>query len=76
MTLQTAQVLVAIGSAYVGVGLLVALIYVFGGAGKIDPAARGSGMPPSVRLLIAPGVIGLWPLMLYKLAVQKVPPVS
>ncbi|MEL6366518.1 MAG: hypothetical protein AAFR91_12630 [Pseudomonadota bacterium] len=76
MTLQTAQTLVAIGSAYFGVGLLVALIYMFGGAGKIDPAARGRGMPPSVRLLIAPGVIGLWPLMLYKFAVQKAPPVS
>jgi len=59
---------------YAILGLLVALAYLFGGAGRIDPAAKT--MPLRARLLIAPGVIGLWPLMLTKLLSQKQPPVS
>ena len=60
---------------YAGIGLLIGLVYVFGGAGKIDPAAKGKGMPWRVRLLILPGVLGLWPLMLAKLFRQTEPPV-
>ena len=61
---------------YVAIGLLVGLVYLFGGAGRIDPAARGKGMPLRVRLLILPGVLGLWPLMLAKLFRQTEPPIS
>lgn len=61
---------------YAALGLLVGVIYVFGGAGRIDPAAKGKGMPIRVRLMILPGVVGLWPLMLVKLFAQKEPPVS
>ena len=61
---------------YFGLGLLVGLIFIFGGAGRIDPAAKGKGLPWRVRLLILPGVIGLWPVMLTKLFMQKEPPVS
>ena len=61
---------------YLAIGLLVALAYLFGGAGRIDPAAKGKGMPIRVRLMIMPGVIGLWPVMLTKLFVQKEPPIS
>lgn len=61
---------------YLLAGLLVALIYLFDGAGRIDPAARGKGMPIRVRLQIMPGIIGLWPLMALKLLRQKEPPLS
>ena len=61
---------------YVAIGLLVGLVYMFGGAGRIDPAATGKGMPLRVRLLILPGVLGLWPLMLAKLFRQTEPPIS
>lgn len=61
---------------YAAIGLLVGLIYMFGGAGRIDPAAKGKGMPWHVRLLILPGVLGLWPLMLSKLLRQTEPPIS
>jgi hypothetical protein len=60
---------------YFAMGLLVGLVYLFGGAGRIDPAARGKGLPIRVRLMILPGVMGLWPIMLTKLFVQKEPPV-
>lgn len=61
---------------YCLVGLVVAGIYALGGAGKIDPAAKGNGMPWRVRLLIIPGLMGLWPLMLAKLFVQSRPPIQ
>lgn len=61
---------------YLAVGVLVALIYLFGGVGRIDPAAKGKGMPFRARLLIMPGIIGLWPLMLSKLLRQKEPPLQ
>ncbi|MEM8785919.1 MAG: hypothetical protein AAGF19_08710, partial [Pseudomonadota bacterium] len=57
-------------------GLLVGVLYLFGGAGRIDPNARGKGLPIRVRLLILPGIVGLWPLMLAKLFTQTEPPIS
>ena len=76
MSESAANLLVTGLGIYAAIGLLVALAYLFGGAGRIDPAAKGKGMPIRVRLMIMPGVIGLWPLMLSKLFVQKEPPIS
>ena len=76
MNEQTANVIVLALGVHAVFGLLTGLIYVSGGAGRIDPAAKGGGMPWRVRLLILPGVIGLWPLMLAKLFTQTEPPVS
>ena len=76
MSEAAAEILVMGLGVYFGLGLLVGLIYMFGGAGRIDPAAKGKGLPFRVRLLILPGVAGLWPLMLTKLFTQKEPPVS
>ena len=76
MSEAAAEILVLALGVYFGLGLLVGLIFMFGGAGRIDPAAKGKGLPIRVRLLILPGVIGLWPIMLTKLFVQKEPPVS
>ncbi|MEM9181452.1 MAG: hypothetical protein AAGA89_17190 [Pseudomonadota bacterium] len=76
MSEAAAELLVLVLGIYVLIGLLVGLVYMFGGAGRIDPAAKGKGLPLRVRLLILPGVMGLWPIMLTKLFVQKEPPVS
>lgn len=76
MSESAAEFLVLGLGIYAGLGLLVGLIYMFGGGGRIDPAAKGKGLPVRVRLMILPGIIGLWPLMLIKLLVQKAPPVS
>ncbi|MEO1323703.1 MAG: hypothetical protein AAFV59_11915 [Pseudomonadota bacterium] len=76
MSEAAAETLVLAIGLYFAIGVLVGLIYMFGGAGRIDPAAKGKGLPFRVRLLILPGMIGLWPLMLVKLFAQKEPPVS
>ena len=76
MSEAAAETLVLAIGVYVALGLLVGLIYMFGGAGRIDPAAKGKGLPLRARILILPGIMGLWPIMLTKLFVQKEPPVS
>ena len=76
MSEAAAEILVLGLGLYFAIGALVGLIYMFGGAGRIDPAAKGKSLPLRVRLLIFPGVMGLWPLMLSKLFMQKEPPVS
>lgn len=76
MTDELASSIVMGFGLYLAVGVLVALIYLFGGVGRIDPAAKGKGMPFRARLLIMPGIIGLWPLMLSKLLRQKEPPLQ
>ncbi|MEM1037208.1 MAG: hypothetical protein AAGI14_10660 [Pseudomonadota bacterium] len=68
-----AQILLCV-MVYLAIGAVVALIYVFGGAGRIDPAAKGRGMPLRVRFMIFPGVMALWPLMALKLFTQTEPP--
>lgn len=47
---------------YLAVGAVVAVPFVIWGAGKIDPALKAS--PRTVRLLIYPGSVAVWPLML------------
>ncbi|NQY13038.1 MAG: hypothetical protein HRT81_04145 [Henriciella sp.] len=76
MSESTTNLFVTAIGIYFLIGFFVGLIYMFGGAGRIDPAAKGKGLPLRVRLLILPGTIGLWPIMLMKLFVQKEPPVS
>lgn len=76
MSEAAAEMLVLVLGIYALIGVLVGLIYMFGGAGRIDPAAKGKGLPLRVRLLVFPGIAGLWPLMLTKLFTQKEPPVS
>ncbi len=61
-------------SLYALLGLTTALIFVLGGVGRIDPTAKT--MPIRARLLVAPGIVGLWPLMLVKFVRQKEPPLS
>lgn len=76
MSEGAAELLVLGLGIYAAIGVLVGLIYVFGGAGRIDPAAKGKGLPFRVRLMILPGIAGLWPVMLTKLLTQTEPPVS
>lgn len=76
MSEELANLIVTVMGVYVVIGSIVGLAYMFGSAGKIDPAAKGKGLPLRARLLILPGVIGLWPLMLTKLLVQTEPPIS
>ena len=76
MSEGAAELLVLGLGIYALIGVFVGLLYVFGGAGRIDPAAKGKSLPLRVRLMILPGVAGLWPVMLAKLLSQTEPPVS
>jgi len=49
-------------SGYAVIGLLFAIAFVATGISRLDPAAKGSGF--GFRLIILPGVVALWPLLL------------
>ena len=69
-----ADLLVLAMGAYLALGALIALLFVFLGAGRIDPAAQG--MPLQARLIIWPGCTLLWPLILVKWLRGSGPPVA
>ena len=56
-----AEHLVVLAGLYVWVGVAVAAAFLGWGVERIDPAARGAFL---FRVLVAPGVVGLWPLVL------------
>ena len=56
-------VLVAV-AAYVVIGIVFAAMFVVWGVGRVDPAAAHASV--GFRVLILPGVVALWPLMLAK----------
>ncbi len=74
MSLAWAEGLLAALAVYFAVGALLATVIVSLGLGRIDTGARS--MPWPTRLLILPGLVALWPLMLMKCLKQKGPPVS
>lgn len=74
MTVELAGMIMTGLGLYLLVGGLVGLVLALGGVSRIDPGAKG--MPIRVRLLILPGLIGLWPLMLWKFIRNAEPPVQ
>ena len=69
-----AEVVLAVLAVYLAAGALFAAVIAVKALARIDAGARG--MPWSARLLILPGLVALWPLMLVKCLKQKGPPVS
>lgn len=57
-------VLLMIGGLYLAVGLIVGLGFVFWGVNRVDAAAGQS--PLVFRVVILPGCVGLWPVVLLK----------
>lgn len=53
-------------AGYVGLGLVAGVVLALVGINTIDPAAAGS--PWYFRLVVLPGLAGLWPVMLVKWA--------
>ena len=51
-------------AVYAAVGAAFALLFLLAGLNRIDNGAKGAGL--SFRLLIIPGLIALWPLMLIR----------
>jgi hypothetical protein len=50
--------------AYAALGLLFALVFLVRGLELVDAAAHGTG--PGFRLLLIPGVVAFWPLLLQR----------
>lgn len=58
-----AQILVALGIAWLVTGMAVGLAFLIFGIDRIDPSARGAY---AFRPLLLPGLALLWPLVLIR----------
>lgn len=56
------KIALILGLVYLGLGLVFAILFLSRGLQKVDPAAHGSGW--GFRLIILPGTVALWPLLL------------
>ena len=63
MSFPIAAAIIAIAMAYLAVGAGVALAFLLFGLDRIDPGARGAY---GFRALIGPGLVLLWPLVVYR----------
>jgi nitrogen fixation/metabolism regulation signal transduction histidine kinase len=64
VTVELAQTIWMGIGLYLAIGLFIAIAYALFAAARIDHAAEGA--PLQFRLIIVPGVIGLWPIMLLR----------
>jgi len=64
MPLEIAQLVVGAFEKYVLAGVGFALIFLPRGVTRLDP--RVAGAPKTLRLLILPGVVALWPLFAWR----------
>ena len=54
---------------YIGIGVLFSIYFFIKGAAQLDPLILDSKW--TVKLLLVPGAIGLWPFLLVKLITSK-----
>jgi hypothetical protein len=64
-----AEAIVSVLSLYAGMGLAFAVPFLIRGVERIDSQARGSGL--GFRLIVLPGVVAFWPLLLRRWASGK-----
>jgi hypothetical protein len=69
---QAAEWLVLLAEIYLALGLAFGVVFVTLGIQRIDPGARGAGL--GFRLLVLPGSVALWPLLLRRWLTQQGPP--
>jgi hypothetical protein len=72
MTPRLAELLVGLAGLYSGLGVCFAIAFLTIGISRIDPLAAGSQW--SFRLLILPGTIVFWPLLLLRWAAGSIAP--
>ena len=62
-------------TVYAGIGLVFALLFVTIRISRVDPSATGVGI--GFRLIILPGVIALWPMLVRRsIRGMKEPPIE
>ena len=59
----TAETIEAVLGVYASLGAVFAIAFVGRGIGSVDPVAKGSSI--GFRLIVFPGVVALWPLLLH-----------
>ena len=62
MTVVWAETLLNIIGGYLALGGAFALVFLTTGLGRVDPVAAAG--PLRFKLLIAPGIVAIWPVML------------
>ena len=67
--MEAAALIVGLVKVYAALGAIVALVFLVVGIDRVDPAAHGAY---AFRPLLAPGIIVLWPLTLWRwLALER-----
>ena len=66
MSVLLAKAVVYLFLGYTALGALFAVPFALRGVEAIDPTAADSGW--GFRLIITPGVVGLWPLLMWRWA--------
>ena len=64
MSVQLVEFIVGLLTAYGTLGVLFAIPFLMFGISRIDSRANGAGLP--FRLIVFPGVVALWPLLLQR----------
>jgi hypothetical protein len=72
MVPSLANLVVSLATWYVLAGAVFAIPFLSRGLDRIDPAGTGSSV--LFRLLIAPGVVVFWPLLLLRWAAGSIAP--
>ncbi len=67
-----AWTLVSVAGVYAAIGLVFALFFVTRGVSRIDPAAAEGSI--GFRILLIPGAIALWPLLMRRQQGRTPPP--
>jgi hypothetical protein len=58
--------MLVVAGSYLALGAIFAVAFLARGVARIDPAAAGA--PLGFRLILAPGVVALWPVLLRRWA--------
>jgi hypothetical protein len=58
------EIILMIVALYFFAGILFAIFFSIKGIQKVDPSTHGSGL--GFRIIIIPGVVTLWPVLLIK----------
>ena len=61
--MSAAEVIVAAVEIYAWIGVAVAAAFLIVGIDRVDPASSGAYV---ARILFIPGIVGLWPLVLWR----------
>jgi len=69
-----AWILVSVAGVYIVIGVIFALFFVGLGVKRIDPAAEEGTI--GFRVLIFPGAVALWPLLMRRSRERTPPPVE